>query len=259
MTSLPLPDISRVAVLQRARLLAQAAPPPVPTPPAASPAFEVVSIRPNQPAAGQFIFRNYKHLPSINVTGNRFTDKQTTLQDLIMQAYSVWDYQISGLPDWAQSPGGEHYDVEATLPATATPSQEQLQLMARAILADRFHLALHPESKELPVYALTVAKGGSKMPELSTGEAMQALINMISRVVDKPIVDKTALAGSYDLAPLYALHWAQIGAEHRANPMSIPEAIESTLDEKMGLKLEARKEPLQILVIDHAEKPSPNQ
>src|ERR1700743_488776 len=92
----------------------------------AQPAFDVISVRPNPVTSGtQFMMFNQR--PSVHLSGDRFTQRQTTLQYLIMQAYSLWDYQISGMPDWAKSPSGEHYEVEATVESGKTPTQEELQ------------------------------------------------------------------------------------------------------------------------------------
>jgi uncharacterized protein (TIGR03435 family) len=231
---------------------------PAATPP---PAFEVVSIKPNPVTAGT-LFQEFKRRPEPVASGNRFYQKQTTLQILVMQAYGVWDYQISGLPDWARAPNGEHYEVDARAAGEATPPTDQLQLMLQSLLADRFHLRLHRETKDLSVYALTVAKGGPKLQEVPgdprQASMIQSLVNLLSHVVDRPIVDKTGLAGGYDFAPVYTLGWAKLGEEHRADPMSIPESLTAALEEKAGLKLEPRKEPVEVLVIDQAAKPSPN-
>jgi uncharacterized protein (TIGR03435 family) len=184
------------------------------------------------------------------------------VQYLVMQAYGVWDYQISGLPDWAQAPNGEHYDVEATVEGDTSPPADRLQLMMQRLLADRFGLKVHRDMKDLPVYTLAIAKGGSKLHEITdnprAGTSIQQLINLLSVVVDRPIVDKTDLAGVYDTTAVTALDWRKLGDEHRADPMSAPEALTGTLEDKLGLKLEPRKEPMQVLVIDRVEKPTAN-
>jgi len=227
-----------------------------------SPAFEVVSIKPNPVPAGARLIRALNQKPSTHAEGNRFYQKQTTLQDLVMMAYGVWDYQISGLPDWAKAPNGDHFEVDARATGETTPPVDQLPLMVQSLLADRFQLRLHRDMKELPVYLLTVGRNGAKLSEIPgeprRGTTIQSLVNLLSNVVDRPILDKTGLTGSYDLAPVSALNWGQLGAEHRADPMSIPESLTGTLEDKLGLKLEPRKEPIEVLVIDHAEKPSPN-
>ena len=136
------------------------------SPPAPLPAFEVVSIKANPVLEGT-LHKMYSRKPAIYATGNRFAEKQTTLQDLVMEAYGMWGYQISGLPDWAQAPNGEHYAVDATVPGDQAPAADQLRLMVQSLLADRFHLRVHREMKELPVYCvLAVGKNGSRLTEL---------------------------------------------------------------------------------------------
>lgn len=222
--------------------------------------FEVISIKPN-PVSGT-TFTEFKTKPAPHLTGNRYTQRQTTVQYLLMQAYSVWDYQIAGLPDWAQAPNGEHYDVEATVAGGVTPSAEQSQAMLQALLADRFALTLHRDTKDLPVYTLSPAKGGTKLQPVTGdprfGSTMQQLINQLSHVVSRPIVDKTGLPASYDTTAINKLSWGKLGEEHRADPLSVPEALEGALEDQFGLKLELRKEPIDELVIDHIEKPSSN-
>jgi bla regulator protein blaR1 len=228
---------------------------------AQAPKFEVISIKPNPVLSGTQ-FTEFKTKPAVRLTGNRFTQRQTTIQYLLMQAYGVWDYQISGLPDWAQAPNGEHYDVEATVAGEVTPSAEQSQAMLQALLADRFALTLHHDTKDLPVYALSPAKGGTRLQPIAGdprfGTTMQQLINQLSHVVGRPIVDKTGLPASYDTTAINKLSWGKLGEAHRADPLSVPEALESALEDQFGLKLELRKEPIDELVIDHVEKPSAN-
>ena len=176
-----------------------------------------------------------------------------------MDAYGVWDYEISGMPERAKNPSGEHYEVIATMPNGTTPSQEQAQLMLQTLLTDRFHLNVHREKKDLTVYALTVGKGGSKLREIPDGSTTQSMLNLIAPNMEYPVVDKTSLAGAYDMGAFRRLDWAQLGREHRADPMSHPEALVSALDEQFGLKLVLRKEPINTIVVDSAEKPSANQ
>jgi Protein of unknown function (DUF3738) len=228
---------------------------------AQAPKFEVISVKPNPVLSGT-MYQEFKVTPTVHLTGSRFTQRQTTVQYLLMQAYGVWDYQISGLPDWAQAPNGEHYEVEATVAGDTPPPPEQLQAMLQALLAERFALTLHHATKEEPVYALSPAKGGSRLQEISgdprSGSTVQQLINQLSHVVGRPIVDNTGLPASYDTTAINKLSWGKIGEEHRADPLSVPESLEGALEDQFGLKLELRKEPVHELVIDHIEKPTAN-
>ncbi len=221
----------------------------------------MISIKPNPVLSGT-VYQEFKAKPAPHLTGNRLTQRQTTVQFLLMQAYGVWDYQIVGLPEWAQAPNGEHYDIEATTPVDKTPGTDELQSMLQALFADRFALTLHHAIKEEPVYALSPAKGGTKLEPVSgdprNGSTMQQMINQLSHVVGRPIVDKSGLTASYNTDAINKLHWAKIGEEHRADPLAVPEALEGALEDQLGLKLELRKEPIDELVIDHIERPTPN-
>ncbi|MGA2736593.1 MAG: TIGR03435 family protein [Bryobacteraceae bacterium] len=130
------------------------------TPP---PAFEVVSIKPNKTGGGGVMLRM--------APGGRFTANNITVKFLLEEAYHVKDSQISGAPSWLDT---EHYDIEAKAEDSAEDQDKKAgpeerrakqMLMLQAMLADRFKLALHHETKELPIYALVVAKNGPKLHE----------------------------------------------------------------------------------------------
>jgi uncharacterized protein (TIGR03435 family) len=248
-----------------------------------SAAFEVASIRPHPLASGQFVFHMSKlpgpPLPSAE--GNRFNAKIVTLQDIIMQAYGVMDYQIVGIPDWGQ-PRGEHYDIAAKAEGDGTPTTDELRVMLQKLLTDRFHLVIHKEKRELPVYALVIGKNGPKVREVSEAEIMATqtttpsggtarasgdapalmrstidpqLLGLLSNLVDRPIIDQTALKG---MVEYQNLDWLQLGREHREDPVAGMASVFAAVQNQLGLKLEPRKEPLEVVVIDHAEKPSAN-
>jgi uncharacterized protein (TIGR03435 family) len=230
------------------------------------PAFEVVSIRPGNATD----YSGYRQLPDgLSVDGS--------VMDLVVNAYAPSDntrlQTVSGMPEWARS---VQFHVEAKMDAdTATalrklPGEQewkQRQLMLQALLADRFKLKIHHETKEQAVYALVVAKGGFKMktssadaPSMSTGSngrytatamAIGGLIGGLSGSVDRPIVDKTGLTGSYN----FTLKWTPDGQEETVE--SGPPLF-TALQEQLGLKLELAKAPIDIIVVDHIEKPSEN-
>ncbi len=231
------------------------------------PTFEVVSVKPHPLQPGHFVFRQPSAERVLSAAGDRFNEHVATLQDLIVEAYGVKDYQISSLPDWAQS-GADHFDVVATLPAGATPTSKQLQLMLQSMLADRFQLKLHREMKELPVYALVIAKNGSKLRELSDAtpptfdsalsrSTVAMLISMLANVVDRPVIDHTGLTGGYEYA---TPDWRQFIINKKAGALDADtgQSVFTAVQEQLGLKLEPRKEPAEILIIDRAEKPSGN-
>jgi len=257
-------------------------PQPAPTP---STSFEVASIKPNHSADGLFRLMN---------TPDGLSANGLTVKFLIGFAYNVKDFQIAGGPGWIDS---ERYDIQAKMDDSTIealkklpPEQtiEQRRAMLRSLLADRFKLKITPSSKELPIYALVVAKNGPKLtqsPAASgsegprsqirfglgelTGRAVPIsfLAEQISRQVDREVVDKTGLQGTYD----FTLHFAP----ERPMPMpggpadggpggaapppdSSAPSIFTALQEQLGLKLESQKGPVKILIIDSVERPSEN-
>jgi bla regulator protein blaR1 len=216
-----------------------------------------------------------------------------TVKFLIGFAYDVKDFQISGGPGWIDS---EHYDIEAKIDdATAEALKklpldqmlEQRRIMLRSLLADRFKLKVTESSKELPIYALVVAKNGPKLTkstagsspegprrmmrfglgELSGTATMGLLAEQISRQVDREVVDKTGLQGDYD----FTLHFAperpmpmpggpgDSGPGGAAPPPdSSAPSLFTALQEQLGLKLEPQKGPVKMLIIDSVERPSEN-
>jgi len=259
--------------------------------------YEVASIKPNK--SGDNMVRMMLKPDGFTATGG-------TLQMLIQTAYEVQDFQIAGAPGWLNS---ERYDVEAKMDASTAGDVGKLareqgllerQLMIQALLADRFKLTLHRETKELPVYALVIAKNGPRLhegkpgdtypngfngpdgklgagmmfmsgrggPVTAQGVPLANLVRLLSRQLGRTVLDETGLMGNYD----FTLQWTPDesqgpmfkGAEGGPAPASAPPpdssgpSIFTALQEQLGLKLESRKGPVEILVIDHAEKPSAN-
>ena len=209
----------------------------------------------------------------IHISGNRVTLVRNPLTRLVMAAYDVKDFQISGMPEWAGS-RDQFYDITAKADGEGVPTLDQIRPMLQTLLADRFQLKLHRETKELPVYDLLVGKNGPKLKE-SVGarppqpgaisgsqirlnlldKSMGDLIEVLANNVDRPVIDKTVLAGRYD----FTLEFT------RSNPDSVarqsPEAdrsIFTAIQEQLGLKLAPAREPTEILVIDHVERLTEN-
>jgi uncharacterized protein (TIGR03435 family) len=228
---------------------------------AAPPAFEVATIK-------QHVFAGAGGgRLGMSISGSRVMVSTLTLKNLISTAYNVKTYQISGEPSWAGD-SATAFDVEAE--AGGTPTMDQARLMLQALLADRFQLKLHRETKELPVYDLVVAKNGPKMKEsaadatpsagVSAGStrrmteiraSMATVANQLVGFAGRPVIDKTGLTGSYD----FTLEWSPEGTP--ADAATGP-SIFTAVQEQLGLKLESSKAPTEILVIDHAEKPTQN-
>jgi uncharacterized protein (TIGR03435 family) len=225
------------------------------------PAFDAASVKRSPPQSpGKEGASNMKADPG------RLTCTNVPLKRYLMAAWGLKDYQISA-PDWMND---ERYNLTATMPA-GTPPHEVL-LMLQALLADRFKLATHRETKELAVYALIVEKNGLKLKPAEgfgtsvssgpKGRSMRANATMknfagtLSGLVDRPVVDMTGLTGGFSIN----LEWAPDeirsnpnGTEGRAGDGVLGPTIYTALHE-VGLKLESRKAPVEILVVDRAGK-----
>jgi uncharacterized protein (TIGR03435 family) len=227
-------------------------------------AFEVASIKPNRSGAES----NVNSLPN-----GRLSVTNESVRDLIRLAFGVKDYQIARAPRWIDA---ERYDIEAKTDRPTGRDLEELQALLRQLLADRFQLAAHRETKEGPVYLLVVAKSGPKMTRndgkgASTRSAcghlagkrltMDTVATVLSRHFERDVINRTGLEGKYD----FELNWTPdagpcpasedaAGAGETGSRPSIFTAIE----EQLGLKLEPSKQPVGILVIDHVERPSEN-
>jgi len=270
--SLPLRPLPPLAVPPAPVLLAQATQSPAPAP-ARLPEFEVASVRLNPDP-------NYINAttPSLKIGGDQYLRfNQVTLRDLIMLAYGVGAGQVQGpgfLNGTLDNPA-DRFDINAKVPSGATP--EQVPLMLRALLADRFHLSFHRDSKSMDIYALEVAKGGLKMkesPEGATGAArcartvrqrdeLLALVAACNRMTaadiaqqvqalapgyfrEGPIVDLTGLKGVYD----FTLEWVTADDARNGAQPSMFDAVQ----EQLGLKLERRKQTVEILMIDKLDR-----
>lgn len=207
----------------------------------------------------------------------RLTIRCYQLRRLLFTAYSVkLDTTIPGMPKWGDSAS---FDIEAKADEATTEAMKKLpeteqrnqtQLMLKTLLADRFKLTVHTETREGPVYNLVVAKSGFKLKRTREGEEpggyyswssgrirvrrgpIASLVYCLSEgLAGRPVVDKTGLTGSYDID----FTWTpddQQGTDN-AGP-----TLFTALEEQLGLKLVPSKGPVEIFVIDHVEQPSPN-
>ncbi len=268
---------------------------PLQAPPAPLPSFDVASIKPNKSGDRRWIIR----FPPGRFLGNGLTAKQ-----LIAFAYGVKDFQISGGPSWITS---DQYDIEAKEPEALAAELPKLSreeqsakthLLVQSLLADRFALKLTHTTKDLPVYALIVAKGGPKLNAATPGDTypngmkgpdgrgaglmrvgrgeiegqgvpLTLLVSMLSQQLGRTVLDQTGLKGKYDIQ----LKWTPdtgAGAMFQARPGGAPGAeqpppsestgpsIFTAIQEQLGLKLESTKGPVEVLVIDQIERPSEN-
>jgi uncharacterized protein (TIGR03435 family) len=222
--------------------------------------FEVASIRPHAgevTQVGVFISGPTVRIVAYGLTG------------LIMDAYRLQPYQISGLQAWMDS---DRYDIVAKAPTEGALTSANIEIMVRALLAERFSLKFHFEKRESPVYAMVAGKNGPKLKESTANQPSMTLRSarsteltlakattgrladqLSSSGVDRPVIDKTGLAGCYD----FQLSWTpQTGGPPAPDPGGVD--IFTAIQEQLGLKLEPQKAPIEMLVIDHAERPSEN-
>ena len=245
-------------------------------PPAAPTAYTVASIKPNKSSDDRFMLRP--------MPGGGLTATGVTLKMLMGFAYGVFAYQISGGPAWI---GTERWDIEAKtdgVQGRLPPAQSNALL--RALIEDRFQLKARRESKEMPVYALLVAKNGPKLKlhpadsaerkpseqlgggsGIFTDSSMAGLAARLSMQLGRPVMDRTDLKGSYD----FTLEWTPAPGEGSAEAIGLPPRAEppppgesngpsifTALQDQLGLKLEPEKSPVDMIIIDHVERASEN-
>ncbi len=196
-----------------------------------------------------------------------------SVRGLIMEAYNLRSYQLdnAGL-DWQQN---IFYDIAARAEGGTTPTREEFRKMLQTLLAERFNFKFHREQKEMPVYAMIVEKGGPKFKESADDEAfvayhgvhgrnqslsashmtMESLANEIgnSFFVDRSVIDRTGLNGTYDFK-IEATPEFRYGI----NPQPEDVSVFSAIQEQLGLKLDPQKANVEVLIVDHVEKPSEN-
>lgn len=255
-----------VTILGAAGLLAQ--------PPATRPAFDsfdVATIKPTAPdwKAGRFI----------RMQGAEYVARNHTLKTLVAAAYNLSPRAISGGPSWVDS---DHYDIFAKPPGSVRPNFDEQTNMLRKLLAERFNLTFHREPKELPVYALTIAKSGPKLKEGTVPpEGQQPLVIVIGpsgvwlparnatigeftsvmqrAALDRPVLDRTGLTGRYDFKLAWTPTESQFGGiAPRESPESTEPDLFTAIQQQLGLKLEATRGPVDVLVIEQAERPTDN-
>jgi len=192
-----------------------------------------------------------------------------------MYAYNAENYQVAGTAPLS-AVGDIMYDVVAKAEGNGVPTRDEFRQMVQSLLADRFQLAVHRERKEMPVYALVVGKNGPKLknsapdagsmanvgvggrnydydlPKATMGRLVE-LINQVSGL-DRPVVDKTALAGVYDIRLTFTPEYRiSRGPESDLNDIRIFTAVE-----ELGLRLAPQKADVETVVVDRVEKPSEN-
>jgi uncharacterized protein (TIGR03435 family) len=211
---------------------------------------------------------------------NRFVEKDYTLKLLIAAAYDLNPKTISGGPGWVSD---DHYDILAVTPGEVRPNHDEQMSMLRNLLTERFKLTFHREQKVFSIYVLEVGKNGPKLKP-STAQpdepvvmgpgmvypqkivlpgrnaTMGSFVSLLQRaILDRPVVDKTGLAGRYD----FDLEWAPDetqfgGGVTPATTAATSPPLFEAVQQEMGLKLEATRGPVDALIVDTAERPTAN-
>jgi bla regulator protein BlaR1 len=240
---------------------AGASPAPQQQPSAPTQTFDVVSIRPSDP----------KNTGSaVKPDPNNFIMMGTSLKFLIQYAYDLHGFQLEGAPAWTSS---TRFDIIAKSERPANPAppddlEARLKLVRarlQSLLADRFQLRAHKGKMDMPVYGLVVAKGGPKLQAsiantgYTTGRgqfacsdfSMDDLASLLSGTMDRMVLDQTNLTGGYK----FTLKWTP---DESPDPNPDLPGIFTAIQEQLGLKLIPTKGPVEMLIIDHIEKPSEN-
>ena len=275
--------VANLAMLASGLAFAQSPPAPL--------TFDVASIK---PSSGDDRRVGIQFMP-----GGGLRTTGTTLKFLITFAYDVRDFQVSGGPGWINSDrfdilaksdrdaaeGGPD-DMRKMSDAQMKTAAEQMRAKLRALLADRFQLTIHHETKEQPVYALVIGKNGSKLKEAEVkqgdrrrmmrmgrselnaeGAAMDMLTHTLSNVLGRPVIDHTGLKGNYDFKLTWTPDPGQAGGFGGPPPPGVeapppPDpngpSIFTAVQEQLGLRLESQKGPVDLIVIDKVEKLSEN-
>jgi uncharacterized protein (TIGR03435 family) len=264
--------------------------PPPEAAPGPAPPYEVSSIKPNKSGDGRMMIR-------FNPDGVSYSN--VPLQWVLRETFGIEDSRILGAPDWVNA---DRFDIQAKVDPADAPKLDKVPYDVRGkmllpVLADRFGLKFHHETRELPTYALVVAKGGLKMKEAKPGDTypngikgpdgqarggagmmmgrgsiigqgvgVSSLLNVLSNQrLGRPIFDKTGLTGNYD----FDLHWtpddappmaggAQAGSPGSDAATDPGPSLFTALQEQLGLRLDPQKGPVDVVVIDHIEQPSAN-
>jgi len=229
----------------------------------ADPAFEVAVIKPADPN---------DHSQGFRLKGRRIYIENNTMTSLICFAYSIQKTQIVNAAQWFDD---QPRDIDGLPDAEGAPNWHQYRLMLQKLLSTRFGLAMHRDKRELPVYAITVAKGGPKLEKSTrdpdalsdqsghgigpaqymrfTNDSMTDFAQFLQLMGDRPVVDQTSLAGRYD----FTLLWTP--DVMRDAPTDTAPGLFTAVQEQLGLKLAATRAPIDVFVVDAVTRPTENQ
>jgi len=215
------------------------------------------------------------------IDGRRLDVIDTKLEHVIAFAYGLQRVQIVDAPPWMDR---EEFDITAVAEGEAPPSIVQWKEMVRNLLADRFALQFHHESRVLPVFVLTVIRGGPKLKASASDPSAGPMVyfpgkwgtlvarnagikdfaaQLQSTVLDRPIVDRTRLTGRYDFTLTWTPDESQFSRVDArippgADPANAPPPLFTAVQEQLGLRFDSTKAPADVMVIDRMAKPSAN-
>ncbi|HWG16339.1 MAG TPA: TIGR03435 family protein [Acidobacteriaceae bacterium] len=206
------------------------------------------------------------------VHGRQIVMERESVESMVGFGYGIHAKQIAGAPDWA---GTERWNIEGVPNVQGQPNMQQYETLVRKILAERFRLKVHTETRELPVYALRVAKDGPKIAKTAgdpngkldmhdringgqrriqvTNGSIADIALVLKFYTDRPLVDQTGLKGRYDFQLAWTFDEMRAPTDGSAAP-----SLFTAIQEDMGLKLEPVKAPVDVLVIDKVERPGAN-
>lgn len=220
-------------------------------------------------------------MQGLTMNGRNFRVRNGSLVDLITFAYGVQDQQLVGGPGWATA---DRNDIDAVPDAPGQPNMEQLRSMVRKLLTDRYKLTIHHEKRQMSAYVLSAPNAGQKLTPSKTiqgqlpgmgatpakGGLTLHLVNgtmtdftgfLQMLILDKPVVDRTGIQGRYDENITFLPDQTQF----HGNPPKLPQTDDpdapdlfTAVQQQLGLKLAAEKTDVDVIVIDHVDKPSPN-
>lgn len=228
---------------------------------AAAQSFTAASIRPSAAPI------NNEHDGKTEITPGLLTMRDVNVDTCIKFAYGVQNSQIAG-PGWMDS-GDLHFDIQARTGAGTTT--DQMRDMMKTLLAERFGLKFHHETREITAFAMTAPKGAAKLHESAPGTqpyrentaistiakalTMREFADFLSQPLHMPVIDQTGLSARYDFTLDFTAYLPHDGSAVIDNGNGI---VISALQGELGLKMESKKLPIDVMVVDHIEQPSAN-
>ena len=234
----------------------------------AEPAFEVATIKPTDPK---------ECCETWGRDGRHFETHKSTLRWLLQWAYGLNAKQIAGGPAWIDE---RHFDISGELEGTFVPTERQWRVAVQKLLTERFQLQVHHEQREMPAYAVVVARGGPKfapgkvdprahitsfyggigqtMHGVGVSVTISQFFSEIQRLLtNKPIVDHTGLTGTYDMQIQFTREAPDSLGMTQLSDTAAPNLLDA-MQQQLGLRLEGTKALADVTVIDHAELPEDN-